>query len=180
MKRHVILAIALTVCFSAFSQKTHRVMGWKITKDIPRNELKLNLGTTILVKYPEISYERLISEDFSVGASLGFSLDKEEYPFNFAFMPYARWFFGGNSSNLQKYGAGFFIEANTALLSYEAYNYDGYSENDLSLGAGLAVGWKYVSRNNWVGEINLGAGRNFDNSNEIVYSRLGITIGKRF
>lgn len=67
MKKQAILAIALLVSFSAFSQKTHRVMGWKISRDIPQNEVKLNLGTTIFGLYPEVSYERILSEDFSLG-----------------------------------------------------------------------------------------------------------------
>lgn len=179
MKRVFFFFIGLMICFTAFSQANQQLTGLEISKEIPLNEVKLNLATTIFGKYPEISYERLINEDFSVGTSLGFSLDKDEYPFNFGLIPYARWFFGGNSNNLQKYGAGFFIEANTAFLSTETYNYDG-NNSKLSLGAGLAIGWKYVSLNNWVGEINLGAGRNFDSTNEIVYSRFAITIGKRF
>lgn len=39
MKKQAILAIALLISFAAFSQKTYRVMGWKISKDMPQNEL---------------------------------------------------------------------------------------------------------------------------------------------
>jgi hypothetical protein len=87
MKKQAILAIALLVSFSAFSQKTHRVMGWKISRDIPQNEVKLNLGTTIFGLYPEISYERILSEDFSLGVTAGISLDEDEYPLSFGLMP---------------------------------------------------------------------------------------------
>jgi len=179
MKKQAILAIALLVSFSAFSQKTHRVMGWKISRDIPQNEVKLNLGTTIFGLYPEVSYERILSEDFSLGATLGVSLDEDEYPLNFGLMPYARWFFGGSSQNLQKYGAGFFIEANGALLSQKE-DWDGAENTTSEFGAGLglALGWKYLTRNNWVGEFYFGAGRDFVNDG--AYPRLGISIGKRF
>lgn len=179
MKHLLTLAIALLVSFTAFSQKTHRVMGWKISRDIPQNEVKLNLGTTIFGLYPEISYERILSEDFSLGVTAGISLDEDEYPLSFGLMPYARWFFGGSSQNLQKYGAGFFIEANGALLSQKEY-YDGAGSptSEFGAGLGLALGWKYLTRNNWVGEFYFGAGRDFVNDG--AYPRLGISIGKRF
>ena len=51
-------------------------------------------------------------------------------------------------------------------------------------GMGLAFGWKYLSRNNWTGEIFSGAGRNFNYDDEYIeskiYARIGISIGKRF
>ncbi len=176
------LAVMLFVSLTAFSQRTHRVMGWKISRDIPQNELKLNLGTTIFGLYPEVSYERILNEDLSVGVSAGVALDPDDYPVDFALTPYVRWFFGGNSTNLQKYGAGFFIEANGALLSQKISYYDIYDSNnetsEFGAGLGLALGWKYLTRNNWVGEFYFGAGRDFVNDG--AYPRMGITIGKRF
>ena len=51
---------------------------------------------------PELSYERLISDNSSVGASVAFSLDKkEDMDLRFSFTPYYRMFFG------QKKAAGF-------------------------------------------------------------------------
>lgn len=180
MKKSAILLFALLVSFTVFPQKRqHRVMGWKISKDIPQNEVKLNLGNTIIWTYPEISYERIVSEDFSFGASLGVNIDSDIYPVKFGLMPYARWFFGGSSKSLQKYGAGFFIEANGALLSQDTHVEDSSnSSSEFGAGLGLALGWKYLSRNNWVGEIYYGAGRVFVNDG--FYPRVGITIGKRF
>lgn len=184
MKKHAMLAFVLLVSLSAFSQKTHRVLGWKITKDIPQNELKLNLGTSIFGSFPEISYERILSTDMSVGASVGVGLDPDIYPYNFAFTPYFRWFFGGNSKSLEKYGAGFFIEANGSILSQKQnyYNFNDGSTKDngseLGAGLGLALGWKYLTHSNWVGEIYFGGGRDFVNDG--VYPRIGISIGKRF
>jgi hypothetical protein len=192
MKKITILLAAVLISFSAFSQKrTRSFMGWHLAKDEPAklNEVKLNLGTSIFALYPEFSYERIISEDFGLGASAGVGLDPDSYMMNFAFTPYARWYFGGNANNLQKYGAGFFIEANGALLSQNTKKidhtiFDGYNsvssttENAFGAGFGLAVGWKYLSRNNWVGDIYWGVGRDFVNSN--TYPRLGISIGKRF
>ena len=119
MKKITLLLTVILISISAFSQqRTRSFMGWHLAKDAPAklNEVKLNLGTTIFGLYPELSYERIINEDFGVGASAGIGLGSD-YIMNFAFTPYARWFFGGNAANLQKYGAGFFIEANGSLFS---------------------------------------------------------------
>ena len=179
MKHLFTLAIALLVSSTAFSQKTHHVLGWKISRDIPQNEVKVNLGTTIFGLYPEVSYERIISEDFSLGITAGVGLNEDDYPLNFAIMPYTRWFFGGNSKNLQKYGAGFFIEANAAILEHgEDYDDAGNLSSEFGAGLGLALGWKYLTKNNWVGEFYLGGGRDFVNDG--AYPRMGISIGKRF
>lgn len=183
MKHLLIFTIALATSLCAYSQKTHKVMGWKITKDLPQNEVKLNLASSIFSSYPEISYERILNTDISVGVATGISLEDDNYPVDFSIIPYFRWFFGGNTKSLQKHGAGFFIEANGAIVSVKEYIYDsGYGNPDTQTkagaGLGLAIGWKYLSHDNWVGEIHVGAGRHtVDNGN---YPRIGITIGKRF
>lgn len=41
----------------------------------------------------------------------------------------------------------------------------------MGFGLGLSVGWKYVSRGNWVGEIHAGLGRNFITPGIVVYPR---------
>src|SRR5690554_716597 len=116
MKKHAVVIIALFVSLSLFSQKTYRAMGWKLSRDISQNELKLNLGTSIFGSFPEITYERILNADLSVGASLGMALKEDVYITDFLFSPYVRWFFGGSSENLRKYGAGFFIEANGGVF----------------------------------------------------------------
>jgi len=185
MKKQLLMVAALMISLTAFSQKTHHVAGWKISRDIPMNEMKLNLGTTIFGSFPEITYERILNSDISVGASLGVALEEDIYPTHVLFTPYVRWFFGGSSENLQKVGAGFFIEANGGLftraddeLFYENGVYGSREETATGAGLGLALGWKYLTRNNWVGEIYFGGGRDFVNDG--AYPRMGITIGKRF
>lgn len=185
MKKLSTLLIVLLVSTSIFAQqrRTKSVMGWHLAKDDPialrTNEVKLNLATTIFGLYPEISYERILNEDFSVGASAGIGLN-HDYPLDFSITPYARWFFGGTSTNLQKYGAGFFIEATGSVFSHNENERELYQESskDVGAGLGLALGWKYVSKNNWVGEVYGGAGRDF--VNDYAYPRFGITLGKRF
>lgn len=187
MKKLSVILVVLIVSTSLFAQqkRTKSFMGWHLAKDNPisikQNEVKLNLPTTIFGLYPEISYERVLHEDFSIGASVGIGLS-DDYPLDFAITPYVRWFFGGNSNNLQKYGAGFFIEANGSVFSHNESEYDYEfnhdSSKDVGAGLGLAFGWKYISKNNWVGEVFGGAGRDF--VNDYAYPRMGITIGKRF
>lgn len=188
MKKITILFAVLLISASVFSQRrTKSFMGWHLAKDAPAkvNEVKLNLGTTIFALFPEVSYERIFNEDLSAGASVGVNLNSDDYPLDFAVTPYVRWFFGGNSANLQKYGAGFFIEANGSVFSTDTsrIDYDGNSvtattDNQFGTGLGLALGWKYLSRNNWVGEFYVGGGRDFVNDG--AYPRMGISIGKRF
>ncbi len=185
MKKQLLITAALMVSLTAFSQKTHCMEECKISHDMPQNELKLNLGSTIFGSFPEISYERILNSDISVGASLGVALEEDIYPTRVQFTPYLRWLFGGNSVSQEKYGAGFFIEANGGLftryvdeLDYENGMEVSREETATGAGLGLALGWKYLSRNNWVGEFYFGAGRDFVNDG--AYPRTGITIGKRF
>lgn len=195
MKKISILLFVLLISTSAFSQRKYRAFGWTLQKDVPLNEVKINLPVAIFGSYPEISYERILNADISVGAALGVGLQKERYPITFAFNPYFRWFFGGSSKSLEKYGSGFFIEANGGVFTYNnifkktSYSYtDAYGnsvvgiesgkENDFGAGLGFAFGWKYLSKSNWVGEVYLGGGRDFVNDG--VYPRCGLSIGKRF
>ena len=88
---------------------------------------------------------------------------------------------------MRKPASGFFIEANGSMFSqerdvYHDYGNDVYNwetKHKFGAGIGLALGWKYVSRNNWVGELLMGGGRDFVNKDE-AYPRIGISIGKRF
>ncbi|MDO5666105.1 MAG: hypothetical protein Q4G63_12750 [Bacteroidia bacterium] len=193
MKKTIILLAALIISFSAFSQqRTRSFMGWHLAKDAPAklNELKLNLPMTIFGSSPEISYERILNSDISVGASILGSFNIDNNPYQVIFTPYFRWFFGGSSTNLQKYGAGFFIEANGAIYSqqvstnsYIGNNNTSETKSEVGSGLGMAIGWKFLSKNNWVGEIYGGAGRNFIKSDYVAvgaYPRIGISIGKRF
>lgn len=179
MKTTTILLFALLISVSAFSQQKHKT-----------NELKLNMGTTIFVLYPEVSYERILNTDISVGASLGLGTSTEFHQ-DFNFTPYFRWFFGGNRDTMNKAGAGFFIEANSSVFYRLDEKWSGYFndkddwevtysyERYFATGIGLGVGWKYVTKNNWVGELMVGGGRGFSDKKDS-YPRIGLSIGRRF
>ena len=164
-----------------------------------RHELKLNLGSSVFLAFPEVSYEYLINDDMSVGIATGFGFDtKDSDGYKFKVTPFLRWYFGDwswfRSTGMLHPSTGFFLEANGAVGSRDiySYDYDDYGYDRISIkektmttaGMGLAAGWKYLSRNNWVGEIFSGAGRNFnydeDNFESKIYFRMGISIGKRF
>ncbi len=157
---------------------------------LKKNELKLNAPLLIFSKFTEISYERIIRNDFSVGASVGFSIESETSYDNidFMFAPYARWFWGNNTKSVNKYASGFFLEANASILLEKKdvyYTFDGngkrykHGEDYTGVGIGVAIGWKTITKNNWVGEVFLGLGKEFSTETD-GYPRVGISIGKRF
>ncbi len=148
-----------------------------------RNELKLNLLNSVL-GFPEITYERILTNEASVGLSLAVSLGESNNVFidNYKFMatPYYRMFFGKKTN-------GFFIEGNATLINAN-YFYTVYTSNsswrvdnkEVSFGLGAALGLKFATKNNYIGEILGGAGRFLGDTYREVYPRIGITIGKRF
>ena len=52
----------------------------------------------------------------------------------------------------------------------------------MGLGLGLAIGGKFLTKNGFIGEIYIGGGRNFINTDKIDggYPRIGVSIGKRY
>lgn len=142
------------------------------------NEFKVNILYTA-IGMPELSYERLISDNSSLGASVAFSLDKkEDMDLRFSFTPYYRMFFG------QKKAAGFFIEANSIVINYvDTIYFDGTSskyETRTGFGLGVAAGAKFLTKNNLIGEVYGGLGRVFGDNSLGAYPRFGISLGKRF
>ena len=149
------------------------------------NELKIN-GLFWVLGVGEITYERLISDESSLGLSVSFDLGGDDY-YKFAAVPYYRFFFG------KKRASGFFIEGNGAIISDQFGDELTIVSNNGSLqlettpvktrfGIGLGFGGKFITKNGWIGEISTGIGRmfGFENDNFRFYTRGGITIGKRF
>lgn len=69
--RHLLTCLLLFVSLTTYPQKTFKFAGWELSKQIALNEVKVNLVTTIIGLYPELSYERVLSEDFSLGVAAG-------------------------------------------------------------------------------------------------------------
>ncbi len=182
MKKTFFLALFLGAFASSFAQETPNQFD-------KSNEFKLN-AAYLLSGLVEFSYERILSDESSIGVSTGLSFDEEVWNVKFELIPYYRFFFGN------KRGAGFFIEANTAFYTYDydEYYYDDYydgfasspvefdnhEENKFGFGLGIAVGGKFVTTSGFVFDVYAGLGRNLLESDGQVYPRLGLTIGKRF
>ena len=187
MKKITILLIAF--CFAesvAFSQMRQY-----------RNEIKLNLLTSVLL-YPEVNYERVISDYFEYPDYYGFGLSAAAFLLtpnldadaesgfaeimadiygNYRIVPYFRFYFSKFDEFFYHSGLKrpnlFFIETNLAILGYD---------NRTSYGLGLAVGKKFITSMNYAAEIYLGGGvRSSDFKEDIGgYFRLGINLGRRF
>ena len=145
------------------------------------------MSNLIGFKWFDVSYERLLNEESSIGVGTLFSLDNEsegldEYR-TFSITPYYRQFFSS------KYAEGFFVEAFTMLHSgknYE-YNYDSYANQYTNeskytdLAVGISVGGKWVTKRGFVAEVYAGIGRDLLNQSDIeVVGRGGVSIGYRF
>ncbi len=150
------------------------------------NELKINAFNLIVFKAIDLSYERLIDEESSYGASLLFTLGNDEifdYIREYSVAPYYRRYFS------KGYAKGFFVEGFGMLNGYkDNFHYDSNSnsyteEKYTDFALGISIGGKFVSKKGFVVDIYTGIGRNLFNSDESfidVVTRGGITLGYRF
>lgn len=158
---------------------------------ILKHEIKANaLG--LLVGFGEISYEYLLNEESTLGASLMASYDSNYFQ-KFGLSGAYRYYFG------KGYAKGFFGEAFGLLNTVQDYEYtesvvnfpDGsssysynYNEKDITdFALGMGIGYKLVSKRGVVLEFHGGVGRNiFDNSERDyqIIGRFGISAGYRF
>ncbi len=149
------------------------------------SEIKIN-PIYVLIGMPEITYEKILSDETGAGVSLAFGTGSDNaLGYNFMLMPYYRVYFGRREN-----ASGFFGEVNGGLFNYKenSYNYNPYPSNTdnniMGYGMGFAVGKKYLSRSGkWTGEIYYGVGRNLAVSLESynsLYFRAGLSIGRRF
>lgn len=158
------------------------------------NEIKFNVPMAIY-GLPEITYEKIVEDNMSFGASLSIGIDKayseitfDGIPERAILCPFYRLYFG------QKKAAGFYIEGNMALANQKAtlndYYYDNTTGNyvyttqtksTMGFGFGGALGFKLLSKNGFTGDIYGGYGRLFGtNAYYNGYPRIGVCIGKRF
>lgn len=184
MKRSLLTLFAVACSFLANAQTTKDSTSVKNTKIEGNNELKINLAYTI-GGFPEINYERILKDDMSVGLAVLIGLENDT-EYSFGVTPNFRVYFGGKKAN------GFFIEGNAAVISASNYgSYYDYNPNtnvytyygdkkQTNFGLGAAAGAKFLTKNGFVGEVYLGAGRLFGSDNVDAYPRAGVTIGKRF
>ena len=171
MKKTLLTLAVLCMCHAVFSQEAEKV------KKEPLNEIRLNLATTVFALYPEINYERSLTEELGLGIAAAVSLNGKSFDelYNFQLTPFFRFYFGRKPFKL------FFIEANAALVNFRNYYYEsvysGRNKTITEFGLGLAIGYKFFNRSNFTGEIYTGVGRTLG---DYFYPRIGISIGKLF
>ncbi len=176
--KKIILTISLLSLYFAQAQEQENIQQ-------KQNEFHINALLPIAFKTFEFGYERNLNESSSVGATI--LIGNEDYYFtDFAFTPYYHMFFSNG------YAKGFFLEAFSMINSgngYDTYVYDDYgghtikgkSYTDVALGVG--AGGKFITKNNFVGEVSLGIGRNFGKEefgHEQIVFKGGISLGVRF
>lgn len=151
----------------------------------PHHEVKINAATTLLGLRPELAYEYIINQDISVGGRLSFSLDQDDLPINGVFqaMPYFRWHFFNSNSRRGNAHRAIFLEVNTAYTHFPNESIrEAEFKNGPAFGAGVGLGYKYISPGYWVFEATSMIGRNFayPEGRSLFYGGFGLTIGKRF
>ncbi len=170
-------AILLSVIFLSF-------VSIKAQDDAPQrqNEVKIN-GLFMVLGAFEGTYERLLSEESGVGVSLFLPIDQDAKDvINYYVTPYYRMYFG------EKYASGFYMEGFGMLSSVvETVGYmvpSGSIQDDVTdFALGIGVGGKWVINNGFIGEINLGIGRNLFNTDitdDEIIVKAGINLGYRF
>ena len=165
------------------------------TKEEKNNEIKINSLALIAFGAIDITYERALNHESSIGLSIYMlgqnNMDAEIYR-TFSITPYYRSYFS------KQYNKGFFIELfgmyyerkdeyyyyNSYDYENNASNYNNYATTTKYQGGalGISVGGKWVTKRGFIAEISAGLGRVMASNNDEVpvVGRGGIIIGKRF
>lgn len=145
------------------------------------NEIKFNVLLPLL-ETVEIEYERIISPNTGVGVAASYWFN-EDASLNFITTPYFRFY-----PSDKKRASNYFIEGNMAVVGYDkefpvsnGSSMEIKEESSVKVGAGLAVGGKYITQSGFFGEAFAGVGRIFGSDDFLeFYPRVGISLGKRF
>lgn len=144
-------------------------------------EVKLNIGLFLATSTVEGSYEYFFSEDTSIGGTIYFDNDANDFNGSFGIGPNFRAYFGYAPKS------GFFAEAFGLYYRGEEKR----DENELgsrdinysTAAIGIGVGNKWVTRSDrFTVEANIGLGRNInaaDFQNPFIF-RAGLSVGFRF
>jgi len=177
-KSYLVLLIAVLFSMSVFSQEN--IENKSASENF--NEVKIN-GLYLVLGAFDLTYERTISQESAFGVNVFLPFDDDiNDDINYYISPYYRFYFG------KKYAAGFFVEGFGMLNSTNDYNYlDGSNssnkENITDFALGIGLGGKWITKSGFIGELNLGFGRNLFNSDRYDYEiigKVGITLGYRF
>lgn len=185
MRKSLLLVQVLLISLVSFSQTNQDERPYE---NMSNNELKVNMTNLIAFKFVDFTYERILNEESSIGASLLFNIDQDgdldldEYR-KFSFTPFYRHFFS------RRYAKGFFVEAFGMLHSGEEEiffdsigDFGEYRNEDYTdFAIGISAGGKFVTKRGFIAEVYLGIGRDLlGNSDLEVVGRGGISLGYRF
>ena len=180
--KKVLFILILLFTFSGYSQK--RYVHVQVEK---QHEITLNAFNLIAAKWVDVSYERILNEESSVGVSflsrVGNHTAFEDWGLkSYSVTPYYRQYFS------PYYASGFFMEAFAMYNGGERNDWvnneitnqkDKQKYKDVAFGVGL--GQKLVTRRGFVGIVYAGLGRNmFDVNAPVVVGRAGVSFGFRF
>lgn len=177
MKKYILFVFCNILILPVFSQDLDE----NNTQQKDYNEIKLNALMLIAGSF-EVGYERTINEESAFGIQVFVPFDSEvKDNIEYYISPYYRFYFG------KKYAAGFFLEGFGMLNSTDRSEYlpifstpERNYVTDFALGIGL--GGKWLTKSGWIGELNLGVGRNLFNPNlgDDFVAKIGVTLGRRF
>ena len=156
--------------------------------DDRKHELRIDAFEGLAAEVIDISYEYVLGKYSGVGMSVLIGFEREEFNryTSLQLTPFYRQYF----FNKKEYGArGFYAEGvfnyargrdpvdiflDGILIATERNNWSRF-------GVGFALGQKWISKNGFIVDVSIGAGRNFgpdDNINS--FFRGGVNIGYRF
>lgn len=178
-KTYLVLLVTVLFSVSMFSQENKE---GKIIKE-NFNEIKIN-GLYLVLGAFDVTYERTINEESAFGLNVFLPFDDDiNDDVNYYISPYYRFYFG------KKYAAGFFLEGFGMLNSTNDYSFTNdfdpsvKEDNITDFALGIGLGGKWITDSGFVGELNLGIGRNLFNNDRYDYEIIGkisVTVGYRF
>lgn len=195
MKRFIIILLSLLGMSLATQAQTVTVTASAPEPIFRKNEVGIDLLSTIILKTPMISYEHILNSDIGVGMRGRFSFDQDEPMGNiyWGLLPNFRWYFSGNTSSTTRYATGLFAEVNGLIGKgrMARFNYaDEYGHSNVEPtrvekgmigGLGLGLGYKYVNSSNWILQSYFYVGRIFNpDMDDQIYGSYSISIGYRF
>lgn len=148
-----------------------------------QQEIKLDISDALVLKTVEVSYEKYVNEQTSIGISALINFEKNTADFKYnekrAITPFFRHYFT-TENNWNFFGEGFF-SLNFGEKEIEMIGGPNTFEDYTDGALGIGVGTKYVSEGGFTVDIHAGAGRNLFNENSpIIMPRVGVNLGWRF
>ncbi|WP_343912269.1 hypothetical protein [Aquimarina litoralis] len=196
MRLLLITVITFFTSFISYSQDSSDI----IPRDINKNEIGLNPINIIAFGALDVSYERILSSDHSIGVDVFYrfsdDIDNDDdivdrdgiFDKKLALTGHYKYFFG------RRVARGFYVEGfgmlstgdhdNTVRVVNDQGGLIGFRnvpENYTDFALGFGVGGKFVTRNGFFIDIGFGIGRNlFNNKSPEIIVRPDLYIGYRF